>query len=411
MVRTMRNRGILTSGEPGRLVGLRPSAIGEGMTMNRQSILLPPTRRRVSVSLLSAVGAFPAAVLLARLPAMAQLGGLPFVAVVVLCTALGRLAVGAASAVAATILLDLYVIPPTGRLNLERASDYVAVGIFALASLATAIVVSYVERINAERKRSTARLAFVASSLQRRLLPVKIPEVPPFDVEIGYWPAGEGTEVGGDFYDVFEPREGQLVVVIGDVSGKGPEAAAYVGAVRHIIRTLAVTHDHPADVLERLNDPMLEEMSDDRFCTVCIGMFDAALTDSAQVRIACAGHPQPYLIKRGGEVRAATARGTLLGVMHHVSFDEYSTKLQPGDTVVMYTDGLYERPRGSTDKERDVASLLLGIERLPPRDAVRRVAQEMDVFSGALLDDTALVVVRNAYEDPIAEIARHGDAG
>jgi serine phosphatase RsbU (regulator of sigma subunit) len=368
------------------------------MAVNRQSILIPPTRARVLASFVAALAAFPAAVFAARLPAMAQLGSLPFVAVVILCTALGRLAVGAASAVVATILLDLYVIPPTGQLDLERASDYVAVGIFGLASLASAIVVSHVDRINAERKRANARLEFVASSLQRRLLPTEIPDVPPFDVGIGYWPAGEGIEVGGDFYDVFESREGQLVVVVGDVSGKGPEAAAFVGAVRHIIRTLAASNDHPADVLSQLNDSLLEEMSDERSCTVCIGMFDAGLNDSAQVRIACAGHPAPYVVRSAGAVRAAESKGTLLGVLNHVAFEEHSTYLSPGDTLVMYTDGLYERPGGSPDAWRDVPSLLLGTERLTAYDIVGRIANEMDAFSGTLVDDIALIVIRNASD-------------
>jgi serine phosphatase RsbU (regulator of sigma subunit) len=373
------------------------------MTENRQSILLPPTRGRVVAALLAGVAAFPTAVLTARLPAMAQLEGVPFVAGVVLCTALGRLAVGAGSAVVATILLDLYVIPPTGRLNLERASDYVAVGTFALVSLATAIAVSHLERINTERKRANERLAFIASTLQRRLLPTEISNVSPFDVGIGYWPAGEGIEVGGDFYDIFEPRPGQLAVVVGDVSGKGPEAAAFVGAVRHIIRTLTVSHDHPADVLERLNSLLLEEMmSDDRFCTVCIAMCDAGLNDSAQMRIACAGHPSPYLIRSGGEVREATSKGTLLGVMHQVAFEERSMSFDPGDTLVMYTDGLYERPDGSPEEWRDVPSLLLGTEVLAASDIVGRIAHEVDAFSGRLLDDTALIVVRNAFRARLA---------
>jgi serine phosphatase RsbU (regulator of sigma subunit) len=371
----------------------------KAMTVNRQSILIPPVRARVLASFVASLAAFPVAVLTARLPAMAQLGGLPFVAVVILCTALGRLAVGAASAIVATILLDLYVIPPTGRLDLDRASDYVAVGIFGLVSLATAIVVSHVERINAERKRANIRLAFVASTLQRRLLPTEIPNVAPFDVGIGYWPAGEGIEVGGDFYDVFERREGQLVVVVGDVSGKGPEAAAFVGAIRHIIRTLAASNDQPVDVLSQLNDSLLEEMmSDDRFCTVCIAMCDAGLNDSAQMRIACAGHPSPYVVRSRGEIREATAKGTLLGVIHRVAFEECSTSLDPGDTLVMYTDGLYERPGRSPDAWRDVPSLLLGSEVLTANDIVERIANEMDAFSGILMDDTALIVIRNASD-------------
>lgn len=380
------------------------------MKADRQSILVPPTRGRLLAALMVAVVAFPVAVLTARLPAMTQLGGFPFVAVVVVCTALGRLAMGAAAALTATLLLDLYVIPPTGQLDLERASDYVAVGIFALAALATAIVVAHVERVNAERKRANARLEFVASALQERLLPSEIPDVASFDISIGYWPADQGSEVGGDFYDVFEPREGQIAVVIGDVSGKGPEAAAFVGAIRHIIRTLVVSHDHPADVLKLLNDSLLVEMSEERYCTVCVAMLDPALNGSAQLRIACAGHPPPYLIRSGGEVREVTSKGTLLGIMHRVSFEEYSTNLLPGDTLFMYTDGLYERPGGSIDEWRDVASLLPGMERLQPREVVGRLADEMDASSGVLPDDTALIVIRNAYHDRIARSAHHGGA-
>jgi serine phosphatase RsbU (regulator of sigma subunit) len=96
--------------------------------------------------------------------------------------------------------------------------------------------------------------------------------------------------------------------------------------------------------------------------------------------------------------------------MQHVSFEEYSTHLLPGDTLVMYTDGLYERPGGSTHEERDVALLLRGMEQLPPREVVGRVAHDMDAFSGVLLDDTALIVIRNAYHDRIARTAHHGGA-
>jgi serine phosphatase RsbU (regulator of sigma subunit) len=383
--------------------------MGEAMKVNRQSTLLPPNRVRILASVVAGVLSFPVAVLAARVPAMAHLGGLPFVAVVVVCTAIGRLAVGVASAIVATLLLDLYVIPPTGRLDLQRVGDYVAVGIFAFVSVATAIVVSHIERISAERKRANARLQFVASSLQRRLLPTEIPRVPPFEVEVGYWPAGEGIDVGGDFYDVFQPREGQLVVVVGDVSGKGPEAAAFVGVARHVIRTLAASHDDPAAVLHRLNDSLLEEMSDDRFCTVCIATIDAGLNGSAHLRVACAGHPAPYIIRGTGAVREASSSGTLLGLLKHVEFEEYSTNLGPEDTLVMYTDGLYERPQGSAHDERDVASLLQGTQHLPPRGVVHRIAGDVDAFSGLLLDDTALIVIRNTAHDRLVQRTRLGD--
>jgi hypothetical protein len=378
------------------------------LTVDRQSILIPPQLGRIVASVLAGAVLLPLATVLADAGVMEHLAGLPFVAAVVVCTVLGRFLLGVLSAISATILLDYYVIAPTGRLDLESPSDYVSVGIFALVSVGTASLVSHVERLHATQKRANARLSFIASSLQQRLLPNEIPHVPPFEIGIGYWPVGEGIDVGGDFYDVFQPREGQLAVVVGDVSGKGPEAAGFVGGVRHIVRTLSGLYDDPADVLHRLNASLLDEMSDGRYCTICIAVFDSNTDGAAFVRFACAGHPPPILIREEGP-STIEAKGTLLGVLEDVTFEQSTAQLIPGDSVVMYTDGLYERPLGRSGRDRDVPSILRGARDLRAFEVVARIADELDISSGVYLDDTALIVVRDASVERIMHAMQHGD--
>jgi hypothetical protein len=258
--------------------------------VERPSLLLPPSTWRRSVGILVAAVGFPIAVVLSTLRPMAHLASLPFVSVVIATTALGRLALGGVSVVLATLLLDYFVIPPTGTLNPERASDYVALALFATISLGTAVAISYLDRVNAERKLANARLEFVATSLQRGLLPSRLPQIPSVDIAVGYWPAGEGIEVGGDFYDVFQPDGNRLVVVVGDVAGKGPEAAAFVGAARHILRTLASQEHAPGDLLRHLNKFLLQEMAEGQFCTVCIAVIDLDDHDGAELIVASGGH-------------------------------------------------------------------------------------------------------------------------
>src|SRR5439155_23471108 len=112
----------------------------------------------------------------------------------------------------------------------------------------------------------------VARKLQESLLPPSLPEIPGLQVAVRYQAAGEGTEVGGDFYDVFATGDGAWAAVIGDVCGKGAEAAGLTGLARHTIRAVAMQERSPAAILGRLNEAMLDD--DDRFCTVCYVRFE-----------------------------------------------------------------------------------------------------------------------------------------
>ena len=350
-------------------------------------IALAPT----CLVLVAAVG-FPIAVVLSTFGPMAQLASLPFVAVVIVTTSLGRLALGGVSVVLATLLLDYFVIPPTGTLNPERASDYVALALFAAISLGTAVTIS----LSGSRQRRTQARQCPAP-VRRDLAAARLAasahtHIPSVDIAVGYWPAREGTEVGGDFYDVLQPDGNRLVVVVGDVAGKGPEAAAWVGAARHILRTLA-SHEHAAgDLLRHLNKFLLQEMVEGQFCTVCIAVLDVDDRDDAELIVASGGHPAPTIVRGDGTIHPAPAAGTLLGLVEDVRFEEYSTRLRRGDTLALFTDGLYERPRGDTSEERDVSALLVGAEAIPVRNALDRV--EGVLRDEVLLDDAALVLVR-----------------
>ncbi len=141
-------------------------------------------------------------------------------------------------------------------------------------------------------------------ALQRSLLPPELPDIPGVDLAAAYQAAGEGNEVGGDFYDVFEVAGGRWRFAIGDVCGKGPEAAAVTGLTRHALRILAMEgHDVPA-VLERLNALIAGEASRAPFVTLIHGEIIPAPGGAATISLACAGHPLPLILRSAGEVQA-----------------------------------------------------------------------------------------------------------
>src|SRR5207237_2894197 len=136
----------------------------------------------------------------------------------------------------------------------------------------------------------------VARTLQESLLPQGTLAIPGLEVAVRYQAAGEGTDVGGDFYDVFEAREGAWALVIGDVCGKGPEAAAVTGLARHTIRATTLHEARPSRVLAMLNETIIRELSDERFCTVCCVRLRPG-PDGARLTICSGGHPLPLILR------------------------------------------------------------------------------------------------------------------
>ncbi|MEA2715725.1 MAG: phosphoserine phosphatase RsbU/P [Actinomycetota bacterium] len=184
----------------------------------------------------------------------------------------------------------------------------------------------------------------LARALQTSLLPPRLPEVPGLDLGARYHPALAGLEVGGDFYDVFDTG-GDWAVVIGDVCGKGPEAAALTALARYTIRSVAMDLRHPAQVLRKLNDTLLHHQLDERFCTVAYGRVVPSV-GGVRVTVCRGGHPPPLIVRAGGEIEPIGSDGGLIGLFPEIRLWEETAQLNPGDSLVFYTDGVTEANRG-----------------------------------------------------------------
>jgi len=192
---------------------------------------------------------------------------------------------------------------------------------------------------------SREQFAKLARTLQKSLLPPDLPAVAGMQLAARYHPAVEGLEVGGDFYDAFRTGRSSWAVVIGDVCGKGAEAASLTGLVRYTIRASAMQTTRPTRILANLNRAILrqEGAMNERFATVAY----ASVTRRAGavlLTVACGGHPPPLVVRPDGQVTAAGTPGTLLGALPEPEMTEVTVRLEPGDKVVFHTDGLTEAP-------------------------------------------------------------------
>lgn len=227
----------------------------------------------------------------------------------------------------------------------------------------------------------------IAGALQASLLPTELPRIPGIQVAARYWPAGEASLVGGDFFDVFRSGEGSWVVLVGDVCGKGPEAAALTGLVRWTAKAVAGTRSRPSTLLRSVNQELLENHVQDRFCTACAVRIDVA-EGSVRLTIARAGHPAPLVLRAEGIVEDVNPKGPLLGILAGTDWDDASLELLEGDSLILFTDGVTER--GSLP-QRDLRPLLLRNPSLGAEDLVRRV--EAAVAPASLKDDAAIVIL------------------
>jgi PAS domain S-box-containing protein len=235
----------------------------------------------------------------------------------------------------------------------------------------------------------------IASTLQRSLLPPRLPEVPGLTIAARFRAAGISSEVGGDFYDLFPAADGWMVV-IGDVTGKGPVAAAITSLARYTLRTAALYERTPEQVLKRLNDVLLDDPERRQLCTaVCAHL--SLHGEAVRVRLACAGHPPPYVIRAGNGAEPAGHFGTLLGAFEDVWWDPDEVELHAGDTLVLYTDGVTDTTRGAGERfgQEQLAVLLSGCDDLAPEDIAKRIDAALLAFQdGPQRDDLAVLVLR-----------------
>jgi PAS domain S-box-containing protein len=238
--------------------------------------------------------------------------------------------------------------------------------------------------------------AYIARTLQQSLLPAELPDIPGIEAAARFRPTGEGNEVGGDFYDLFESGARGWTVVMGDVCGKGPDAAAVTALARYTLRAAAMREGPPSRSLRVLNEALLRQRDDRRFCTVAYAHLEPS-ADGLRARCAVGGHPLPLLLRAEGNVEIVGTPGTLLGVLPDPNFDDHSVSLRPGDTLVFYTDGVIEGRDGAALEEAGLRHLLAACAGEGADAIAARVEDAaLSASGGSPRDDIAVLVLRVA---------------
>ena len=237
----------------------------------------------------------------------------------------------------------------------------------------------------------------VARALQQSLLPPLLPQIPGMEIAARYRATGAGNLVGGDFYDVFQDGDGHWAIVVGDVAGIGAEAAAITGLARYTVRAVAMHEFRPSGVLRALNDAIVRQRPDERFCTAVYLRIEPQ-PDGARVVLSCGGHPPPVVARADGEVEVLeSALGNLLGLFEEVHLTDAAARLRPGDAVVLYTDGVIEarRPDGSLFGQERLLELVRRHAGAPAETMARRIeAAVLADHPDRPSDDVAIVVLR-----------------
>ncbi|WTX00215.1 SpoIIE family protein phosphatase [Streptomycetaceae bacterium NBC_01309] len=249
----------------------------------------------------------------------------------------------------------------------------------------------------------------LARSLQDSLLPPVLQKVPGVETAASYLPAAGGSTVVGDFYDLFHAQGPWWCTVMGDVCGKGVEAAKVTALARYTLRAEATRELSPAAVCANLNAALLEQRGDGRFLTAVYATFR---TTAAGVsgRLCTAGHPPALILRASGRVQPLGRSGTLLGIMPDVDLTDVRFRLAPGDALLLYTDGATEarhrtRYDSAQDAPRDspaghfgddaLATALAACRGLDAAAIVSRIGAVLADYSGHWADDdTALLALR-----------------
>ncbi|MFZ0875690.1 MAG: PP2C family protein-serine/threonine phosphatase, partial [Pseudonocardiaceae bacterium] len=248
-------------------------------------------------------------------------------------------------------------------------------------------------RAKQRAEESEARATTLARTLQQTLIPPAPPVIPNLDVAAVYRPAGDGSEVGGDFYDVFQIGTGDWVVAIGDVCGKGVDAAIVTALVRHTLRAATVQHAEPSKALWTLND-VLRQHATKRFCTVVLLRLRQADGEWTGT-VSCAGHPLPLLRQSNGTLRAVGKPGALLGVIDAPHLHDVHISLPPGDTLLLYTDGVTEGRSGKDfyGEARLAAAAACSFDSAEALTSAV-LSEVLEFQAGRPRDDIAIVAIR-----------------
>jgi PAS domain S-box-containing protein len=234
----------------------------------------------------------------------------------------------------------------------------------------------------------------IAHALQQSLLPGTLTQPPGTEVVARYRPAGEGAEVGGDFYDSWQTGE-HYFLAIGDVAGHGPAAAALTSLTRQAMRVVSRYEQSPSRILSVVNDTIRAQTAPEQFCTAALAVLRPT-DDGYSLTVSCAGHPPPVVVRAGGGVEEVGVCGPLLGVLAQRDFDDTECTLALGDLVAFWTDGVTERRREHAMFGEDrLRELLGGLANRAATDVARTIDQAViDFAPGLPEDDVAILVAR-----------------
>jgi sigma-B regulation protein RsbU (phosphoserine phosphatase) len=258
-------------------------------------------------------------------------------------------------------------------------------------TLATARTIAQQAALAIDNARLYQQQKQFAETMQQSLLPRERPAIDGLDVGRVYESAAQ-VDVGGDVYDFLELADGRLAVVLGDVTGHGIDATADMAMAKFVFRSLAREHPEPSQFLAHANEVIVGEIAVGKFITMAYVTVDP----DGEVLCASAGHPEPRVVGADGTVAGLQCGGLALGIDGSQEYEQVSTTLPPGGSVVLYTDGVIESRR-----ERD----LFGVERLD-EVLVANAAQSAQTIADAVLaacrgyaggdlpDDCAIVVIQ-----------------
>ncbi len=286
---------------------------------------------------------------------------------------------------------------PVGVLAVGRRSDRAHspedVTIIADIARRAALAIDNAQRAQAHSATSHA--------LQQALLPRALPITAGIEFAAAYLPGGTTSEVGGDFYDVVPSATGGWLATIGDVCGKGPRAAARTSLVRDVLRVLFRDRGSLLSTIGSLNEVMLEAADPAQFCTLAAATVARATTPGAthlDVELVLAGHPQPVLLRTDGHAELVGRFGTAIGLVDRIELTRTGHRLDAGETLVFYTDGVTERRRGRDEFGSDrLVEVVAGCAGMSAERTVAAVRAAVESFSTDLRrDDIALLAVRAA---------------
>jgi integral membrane sensor domain MASE1 len=271
-----------------------------------------------------------------------------------------------------------------------------AQGFLGVASLTMLVLAAVIT----ERRRAEEEVESIAGTLQESLLPSHLPVIPGIETAVDFRAAGRDNLVGGDFYDLFQRDHESWTVIVGDVLGKGATAAATTGLARYTLRAAAVHESRPSRILGLLNDAILRQ-SPDQSCTVACGRIDLKAANGARVTFSVGGHPLPLVLRANGWVEPVGQPGTLLGVLPDPELADHTADLAPGDSLVLYTDGLTDAYAPGRIVKR--AGLVAALESFAGRSATEIASGIQEAVLGDRAeprDDIVLLVLRVQERPP-----------